>query len=121
MTKELEANRWSRDPDKDEEVNFGVAGQAKWIGINFSYNFDWKTHNNWRLNLAEAAWACILRLGTSCGGLSPTAWRQVYTGSIRAIATYSWELRHRDAAEERPRKLEYKPLRKVTGVYHGAR
>ena len=25
-------------------------------------------------------------------GLSPTAWRQVYTSSIRAIVTYGWEL-----------------------------
>ena len=91
------------------------------VGVTFSHNLDWKSHNNRRLNLAEAAWACISRLGTSRGGLSPTAWRQVYTGSIRAIATYGWELGHTDAAEERLRKLQYKALRKVTGAYHGAR
>ena len=121
VTKELENNGWSRDPDKDEEVNFGVAGEAKWIGITFTHDLNWKTHNNRRLNLAEAAWACISRLGTSRGGLSPTAWRQVYTSSIRAIATYGWELGHTAAAEEKLRKPQYKALRKVTGAYHGAR
>ena len=45
---------------------------------------------------AEVAWACISRLGTSQGGLSSTVWRQVYTGSIRAIATYGWELADTD-------------------------
>ena len=71
--------------------------------------------------MAEAAWACISRLGTSRGGLRPTAWRQVYPGSIRAIATYGWELGHTAPAMERLRKLQYKAVRKVTGGYHGAR
>ena len=97
VSEELECNGWFRDREKDEEINFGVNGEAKWVGINFTHDLNWKTHNNRRLNLAEAAWACILRLGTSRGGLSPTAWRHVYTGSIRAIATYSWELGHTDA------------------------
>ena len=73
MSEELEAHGWSRDPDKDEEINFGLGGTAKWVEITFSHNLNWKTHCNWRLDLAEAAWACISRLGTLRGGLSPTA------------------------------------------------
>ena len=63
----------------------------------------------------------ISRLGTSRGGLSPTVWRQMYTGSIRVIATYGWGLGHTDTAMERLQKLQYKAVRKVTGGYHGAR
>ena len=95
--------------------------EAKWVGIHFTHDLQWKTHCSKRLSQAEAAWACISRLGTSRGGLSPTAWRQVYTGSIRAIATYGWELGHTEPAMERLRKLQYKAVRKITGAYHGAR
>ena len=45
----------------------------------------------------------------------------MYTGSIRAISTYGWELGYTDASMERLRKLQYKAIRKVTGAYHGAR
>lgn len=120
VSEELEAHGWSRDPDKDEEINFGSEGEAKWVGITFSHNLNWKSHCNRKLDLAEAAWACISRLGTSRGGLNPTAWRQLYTSSIRAIATYGWELTSAATipqATERLRKLQYK---KITGGYYGA-
>ena len=29
VSKELERHGWSRDPDKDEEINFGIQGEAK--------------------------------------------------------------------------------------------
>ena len=123
VSEELKAHGWSRDPDKDEEINFGSKGTAKWVGITFSHNFNWKTHCNRRLDQAEAAWACVSRLGTSRGGLSPTTWRQLYTSSIRAIATYGWELTsvaNTTQETERLRKLQYKALRKITGGYHGS-
>ena len=82
VTEELEKHGWSRDIEKDEKINFGIQGEAKWIGIHFTYDLRWKTHCSNRLNQAEAAWACISRLGTSRGGLAPEAWRQVYTSSI---------------------------------------
>ena len=121
VSEELEKHGWTRDPDKDEEINFGIQEEAKWVGIHFTHDLLWKTYCSKRLNQAEAAWACISRLGTPKGGLSPMAWRQVYTGSIWAIATYGWELRHIDPAMERLRKLQYKAVRKITGAYHGAR
>ena len=126
VSDELENLGWTRDPDKDEEVNFGVEGEAKWVGISFTHDFNWKPHCKRRLDLAEAAWACIERLGTSRGGLSPSAWRQVYTASIRAIATYGWELTNATSnptklATERLRKLQYKAVKKITGGYHGSR
>ena len=124
VSQELEKCGWTRDPDKDEEINFGVQGKAKWIGIHFTHDLKWKTHCSKRLDQAEAAWACISRLGTSRGGLSPTAWRQVYTSSIRAIATYGWELvdtKENPQAVERLRKLQYQAARKVTEGYHGSR
>ena len=101
------------------EIDF-VQGEAKRAGITFTHDLRWETHCN-RMNLAEAAWACISRLGASRGGLSQTAWRQVYTGSIRAIATYGWELECTGTAMEKLWKLQYKAVRKVTGGYHGAR
>ena len=55
LSEELEANGWSRDPDKDEEIDFGVTGEAKWVGITFTHDLSWKTHCNRRLDLAEAA------------------------------------------------------------------
>ena len=45
----------------------------------------------------------------------------MYTSSIRAIATYGWEIGHTETAVERLRKLQYKAVRKITGAYHGAR
>ena len=48
----------------------------------------------------------------------------ISTYSIRAIATYSWELADANTipqAMERLRKLQYKAVRKVTGGYHGSR
>ena len=124
VSEELERHGWTRDPEKDEEINFGVQGEAKWVGIHFTHDLQWKKHCTKMLNQAEAAWARISRLGTSRGGLSPTAWRQVYTGSIRVIATYGWELadaKETSQAMERLRKLQYKAVRKVTGGYHGPR
>ena len=108
VAEDLEHHGWTRDPDKDKEINFGVQGEAKWVGIHFTHNLSWKNHCTKRLNQAEAAWACISRLGTSRGRLAPGAWRQVYTSSIRAIATYGWELGHTEQAIERLRKLQYK-------------
>ena len=126
VSQELEKHGWTRDPDKDEEINFGVQGKAKWVGIHFTHDLNWKTHCSKRLDQAEAAWACISTLGTTRGGLSPTAWRQVYTSSIRAIATYGWELVNTEGntnaqVVERLRRLQYQGTRKVTGGYHGAR
>ena len=121
VSEELKKCGWTRDLDKDEEINFGVQGEAKWVGIHFTHDLQWKTHCDKRLNQAEAAWTCISRLGSSRCGLTPTAWRQVYTGSIRAIATYGWELGHTGSASERLRKLQYKAARKITGGYHGSR
>ena len=124
VSEELEKHRWSRDRDKDEEINFGVQGEAKWIGIHFTHDLRWKTHYSKRLNQAEAAWACISRLGSSRGGLALAAWRQVYTSSIRAIATYGWEVfgpNGNPQATERLWKLQYQVVRKITGGYHGAR
>ena len=115
---------WSRVPDKDEEINFGVGGEVKWVGITFTHDLSWKKHCKRRLDLAEAAWTCIERLGTSRGGLSPTAWRQVYTSSNRAIATYDWELadlNNNSQPTETIRKLQYKAVRKITGGYYGFR
>ena len=124
VAQELEKCGWTRDTDKDEEINFGIQGKAKWVGIHFTHDLKWSSHCSRRLDQAEAAWACISRLGTSRGGLSPNAWRQVYTSSIRAIATYGWELvdqRGNPQAIERLRKLQYQAMRKVTGGYHGSR
>ena len=123
VSEELGKHGWSRDPEKDEEINFGIQGEAKWIGIHFTHDLWWKTHCSKRLNQAEAVWACIARLGTSRGRLTPTAWKQVYTSSIRAITTYGWELVGPDGnpqATERLRKLQYQAMRKVTGGYHGS-
>ena len=126
VSEEIELLGWSRDTDKDEEVDFGLKGEAKWVGITFTHDLSWKTHCKRRLDLAEAAWTCLERLGTSRNGLSPVAWRQVYTAtsSIRAIATYGWELTSAQTnkqATERLRKLQYKAVRKISGGYHGAR
>ena len=55
VSEELEANGWTRDSDKDKEINFGVTREAKWIGITFTHDLNWKIHNKWRLNLAEEA------------------------------------------------------------------
>ena len=101
----------------------GVNGEAKLVGITFTHDLSWKRHCKRRMDLAEAAWACISRLGTSRGGLSPTGWRQLYTSSIRAIATYGWELADTNTipqAMERLRKLQYKAVRKITGGNHGS-
>ena len=59
----------TRDPEKDEEINFGVKDreEAKWVGVTFTSDLSWKKHNDRRLNQAEAAWVCISRLGTSRG------------------------------------------------------
>ena len=44
VSQELEKCGWTRDPDKDEEINFGAQGEAKWVGIHFTHDLQWKTH-----------------------------------------------------------------------------
>ena len=44
VSDELEALGWSRDTDKDEKVNFGVGGEAKWVGITFTHDLSLKIH-----------------------------------------------------------------------------
>ena len=38
VSEELELHGWTRDPDKDEEINFGIQGEAKWVGIHFTHD-----------------------------------------------------------------------------------
>ena len=44
VSEELEKHGWTRDPSKDEEINFGIQGEAKWVGIHFTHELQWKTH-----------------------------------------------------------------------------
>ena len=53
VSEELENLGWSRDPDKDEEINFGIQGEAKWVGIHFTHDLQWKTHCSKRTNSVE--------------------------------------------------------------------
>ena len=55
VSEELEKYGWSRDSDKDEEINFGIQREAKWVGIHFTHDLRWKTHCSKRLNQAKAA------------------------------------------------------------------
>ena len=38
VSEELEKCGWTRDPEKDEEINFRVQGEAKWVGIHFTHD-----------------------------------------------------------------------------------
>ena len=120
VSQELESNGWTRDPDNDEEINFGLQGEAKWVGVTFTPDLSWKRHCKRRLDLAEAASACISRLETSRAVLARRhGGKYIPACSIRAIATYGWELGY--TAEDRLRKVQYKAMRKITGAHHGAR
>ena len=55
VSEELEKNGWKRDHEKDEEIDFGIQGEAKWVGISFTHDLKWGKHCDRRLNLAEAA------------------------------------------------------------------
>ena len=46
VTEELESNGWTRDPDKDEKIDFRVQGKAKWVGITINHELNWKVHCN---------------------------------------------------------------------------
>lgn len=100
-------NGWEREP----EINFGVEGEAKWVGVTFTHDLSWRTHCNQRMDLAGAG---ISRLGSSLGGLSPTTWKLGASELLPRTGGSSGIL-------ERLRKLQYKAVRKVTRVYDGAR
>ena len=38
VSQELEKGGWTRDSEKDEEINFRVQGEAKWVGIHFTHD-----------------------------------------------------------------------------------
>lgn len=38
ILKELGNHGWTRDVQNDKEINFGIQGEAKWIGIMLTYN-----------------------------------------------------------------------------------
>ena len=55
VSEELERHGWARDPDKNEEINFGVQGEAKWVGIHFTHDLQWKVYCIKRLNQGEGS------------------------------------------------------------------
>ena len=50
VSEELEKCGWTRDPDKDEEIAFGVLEEARWVGIHFTQDLKWKKHYSKRLD-----------------------------------------------------------------------
>ena len=67
LTEELKTDRWTRDIEKDEEIDFGgeEATEATWTGITYTSDLKWNRHTSRRLTQAERAWGAVQCLGSS--------------------------------------------------------
>lgn len=76
---------------KNKEVKM-----IKWLGIIMDESLTFKEHWKARIQKARNMLGRCRGIGNTQWGISPTSWRNLYTGMIRAIALWGAELGWRD-------------------------
>ena len=112
------------DDAKEEFITFDGKRKkvVKYLGFWLDTKLDHKTHISKRLTKATQVWGAVCRIGNSYSGIKPRSYRQIYTGMIRPILLYGFEVINQNRIPwDKIESLEYQAMRKVTGAYHGAR
>ena len=131
------ATRWNvpLEKEKHEKIVFNPKGvgsgrrkkrseveRVKWLGIIVDDTLDFDHHWKSRIDKAKRLLGSLSSMGSSQWGISPTSWRQLYTGMIRVVALWGAELgwKGQKAWVKEFEKLQYQALRKCTGATLGA-
>ena len=84
LTEELQIDKWTRNADKDEEIEFRHPGEATWAGIPYPHDLKWNRHVSSRLDKPERVWRHGGQYSNPSDDYSvPNQTRQLYTSSIR--------------------------------------
>ena len=106
------------DPAKNTQITFTLNKKpitsCNTLGIHLRSDLSFREHIRRRTAKETTLLKVMTRLGNSNGCMSPRALRALYTGAIRPIFTWGSELWNR------PKRVEYQALRKITGAYHGS-
>ena len=123
------------EKEKHEEIVFIQGGvgsgkrkrrseveKVKWLGIIVDDTLDFDHHGTSRLAKARQLLGSLSSMGSSQWGISPSSWRQLYTGMIRVVALWGAELgwKGQKAWLNEFERLQYQALRKCTGATLGA-
>ena len=131
------AHQWSipLEKDKHEEIIFRGSGKGsgrkkkradvarvKWLGVIIDENLYFDHHWRSRIAKARGLLGSFCSLGNSQWGVSPTSWRQLYTGMIRVMALWGAEIAWRGQKAWRKdfERLQYQALRTCTGAIIGS-
>ena len=131
------AAKWDLPLEKEqhEEIVFNQGGvgsgkrkrrsevkKVKWLGIIVDDALDFDHHWNSRMAKARQLLGSLSSMGSSLWGISPSSWRQLYTGMIRVVAQWGAELGWKGlkAWLKEFERLQYQALRKCTGTTLGA-
>ena len=123
------------EKEKHEEIVFNQGGvgsgkrkrrseveKVKWLGIIVDDTLDFDHHWKSRLAKARQLLGSLNSMGSTQRGISPSSWRQLYTGMIRVVALWGAELgwKGQKAWLKEFERLQYQALRKCTGATLGA-
>ena len=133
----LVAAKWDLllEKTKHEEIVFNQGGvgsgkkrkrseveNIKWLGLIVDDTLDFD--HNWKSSLAKARQlpGSLNSMGSSQWGISPSSWRQQYTGMIWVVALWGAELgwKGQKAWLKEVERLQNQALRKCTGMTLGA-
>ena len=133
----LVAAKWDLplEKEKHEEIVFNQGGlgsgkkkkrseveKVKWLEIIVDDTLDFNHHWKSRLAKARQLLGSLNSMGSSQWGISPSSWRQLYSGMIRVVALWGAELgwKGQKARLKKFERLQYQALRKCTGATLGA-
>ena len=101
------AKNWNLplEKEKHEKIVFNPKGvgsgrrkkrseveKVKWLGIIVDETLDFDHHWKSRIVKAKQLLGSLSSMGSSQWAISPTGWRQLYTGMIRVVALWGAEL-----------------------------
>ena len=100
----------------------GFAEKVKWLGVILDDRLDFKEHWRHRIGKARSLLGALGGVGNSKWGMSPVSWRAAYTGMVRAVASWSVEIRWRGQKEWRQEMtlLQNAAMRKALGAVKGS-
>ena len=96
--------------------------KVKWLSIIVDDTLDVDHHWKSRLAKAQQLLVSLSSMGSSQWGISPSSWRQLYTGMIRVVALWGAELgwKGQKAWLKEFERLQYQALKECTGATLGA-
>ena len=89
-------------PDKTERIVLrersgrrgrrGAGEKVKWLGVILDEELSFTPHWESRIDKARKLLGTIAGVGKGSWGMSPSSWRQAYTGMIRGVASWGMEV-----------------------------